>query len=437
MSTPPPGSLGAPFIGETLTFLRDPFEFTLDRTKQHGNIWKTRIMGDTVVFFAGPKAFSFFMDPENFTRQNGSPKFVQEVLHADAVPFLDGDRHRARKRLLLAAFTNEALDSYLPGIFRVLERFVTKWIVEGEKTIASDLNQAAFDIADLLFAAADPDISDTKLAADFTLLSSGAFAPPVNLPFTAYGKGLRARDRMRVYIKNAVATRDGAGSALGVLKTARGANGEQLSAAELEIELLHFYFAAHGGLRAALAWCLVVLGQHPELAARLRTEADGVLRDPAPTLAQIGQLAHARSVMREILRSYPIAFGTFIGIAKKDLEIDGFTIKAGWKGAGAIWPTLQDGAQFADPTAFKGDRLGDDAMKALPDGAFVPQGGGPSEGHRCPGESLVQTILPAFLGWFAKRYDLAFPAQNTSPHGGGLGPMPTDGVRVKITKRTA
>src|SRR3954463_3665817 len=110
--TSPPGSMGAPFLGESLAFLKDPFVFTLSRTQQHGNIWKTRLLGDTVVFFAGPKAFSFFMEPDNFTREAGSPKFMQELLHPDAVPFLDGDRHKARKRLLLSAFTDAAIESY-------------------------------------------------------------------------------------------------------------------------------------------------------------------------------------------------------------------------------------------------------------------------------------------------------------------------------------
>ena len=435
MSQPPPGSLGAPFVGEALQFLKDPFLFTLSRTQQHGDVWKTRILGDTVVFFAGPKAFSFFMDPANFTRESGSPKFMQELLHPDALPFLDGDRHKARKRLLMAAFTGEALDSYLPGIFRVLERFVTKWIVEGEKPVGPDLAQAAFDIADMLFAAADPDVSNTVGNRDFALLNKGAFSPPVNLPFTAYGKAVKARDRLRAYLKQQVATKDGKGSALGILKDARGPAGEHLSPEELEIELLHFYFAAHGGLCAALAWCLVVLGKHPEIVTKLRAEADGVLATTAPTLAQIKQLAQSRAVMREILRVYPIAPVTFLGVAKKDLELDGFGIKTGWKGAGAIWATLQDGKTFTDPTAFQADRLGDDKLKALPDGAFVPQGGGPFDGHRCPGEALIQTVMPAFLGWFTKRYDLMFPQQDVSPGGGGLGPMPKDGVRVKISKR--
>src|SRR5205085_3292822 len=139
---------------------------------------------------------------------------------------------------------------------------------------------------------------------------------------------------------------DGTGTALGVLQAARGPAGEALTPEELEIELLHFYFAAHGGLTAALAWALVVLGEHPDLAARLRAEAAGVLDHGAPTLAQTQQLALARAVSREVLRAYPIAPVTFLGVAKRDLELDGFTIRRGWKGAGAIWATLQDGETF-------------------------------------------------------------------------------------------
>ncbi len=433
MSQTPPGSMGAPYIGEALKFLKDPFAFTRTRTQQHGNIWKTRILGDTVVFFAGPKAFSFFMNPENFTRQSGSPKFMQDVLHKDAVPFLDGERHKARKRLLLAAFTDPALDTYLPGIYTVFLRFVEQWKGH-EQPIADDLSQLGFDVADYLFAASDPKTSNAQGAADFMIMNKGTFSPPINLPFTLYGKGLKARDRLRKYIKSQVG-KDGAGTALGVLKAARGPNGETLSTAELEIELLHFYFAAHGGLTAALAWLFVVLGEHPDLAKRLRHEADQVLGDGTPTLAQIRKLDAARAVSREVLRSYPIAPVTFMGVARRDLELDGYGIKAGWKGAGAIWATLQDGAAFKDPTAFRTDRLTDTGLAALPENAFVPQGGGPPQGHRCPGETLIQLLMPGFLGWFVKHYDLKFPQQDTAFGPGGLGPLPKSGVRVLITAR--
>jgi len=414
VSQPPPGSLGAPFVGEALTFLKDPFTFTLSRTRQHGNIWKTRILSDTVVFFAGSQAFSFFMDPDHFTRQNGSPKFLQDLLHPDAVPFLDGDRHKTRKRLLLTAFTDQAMESYLPGVFTVIQRFVDNWVREGEKPVAGDLSQLGFD---------------------FALLIKGTFAPPINLPVTAYGKAIRARDRLRVYLKKRVA-KDGKGSALGVLKGARGPNGEQLSTTELEIELLHFFFAAHGGLTAVFAWILTVLGERPELAAKIRAEADArLVAGKVPDLAQVRSLDLARAASREVLRSYPIAPVTFIGVAKKDLEFDGYLIRGGWKGAGAIWATLQDGTTFADPTAYKASRLDDGAVPALPKGAFVPLGGGPPDGHRCAGEALIQLLMPALFGWFTRNYELSYPQQDASPGGGGLGPLPKSGVRVKITRR--
>src|SRR5215471_3801201 len=368
MSQPPPGSLGAPFVGEALTFLKDPFTFTLSRTRQHGNIWKTRILSDTVVFFAGSQAFSFFMDPDHFTRQNGSPKFLQDLLHPDAVPFLDGDRHKTRKRLLLSAFTDQAMEGYLPGVFTVIQRFVDRWVREGEKPVAGDLSQLGFDIADVLFAASDPATSNVASATDFALMIKGTFAPPVNLPVTAYGKAIRARDRLRVFLKDQIA-KDGKGSALGILKGARGPNGERLSTAELEIELLHFFFAAHGGLTAVFAWILTVLGEHPELAGKIRAEADArLVAGKVPELAQVRSLDLARAASREVLRSYPIAPVTFIGVARKDLEFDGYSILQGWKGAGAIWSTLQDGTTFADPTAYKSNRLGDDAVRVLPKG---------------------------------------------------------------------
>ncbi len=425
--------MGAPFVGEALKFLKDPFLFTMERTKRHGNVWKTKILSDTTIFFVGPKAFSFFMDEANFTRENGSPKFLQALLDPDAVPFLDGERHKTRKRLLLSAFTKDALDSYLPAIFTIIERFVPQWTTEG--AVNADLGQLGFDIADYLFGASDPKVSNKEGAANFDKLNKGAFSPPIKLPFTAYGKAVKARDRFRAYIKNQIATASGNGTALGVLKAARGPKGEQLSPLELEIEMLHFFFAAHGGLTAAFAWALVVLGERPELAAKLRAEADTVLGDGSPTHAQVQQLTLARSVWREILRSYPIAPVTFIGVAKKDLELDGFHIRAGWKGAGAIWATLQDGSTFRDPTQFREDRLGDDAIAALPHNAFVPQGGGAPDGHRCAGEALTSLLVPAFLAWFTKRYDLTFPQQNTQPGGGGLGPLPRDGLRISVKRR--
>jgi retinoid hydroxylase len=437
MSRPsPPGSLGPPFLGETLQFLADPAGFTLSRTRRHGALWKTRILGDTVVFFAGPEAYSFFVDPEHFARAGAAPKAHRQLLHPDAVPFLDGERHLVRKRLLLRAFEDDQLDRYLPGLFTILRRFAARWTQQPAQPLADDLSQLGFDVADHLFAASDPSTSNPEGAADFALFLRGTLAPPVNLPFTAFGRALRARDRFRAYLARQLAGAHATtGTVLGALRAARGPEGEHLTADELEIELFHFFFAAHGGLTAALAWSLVTLGEHPELAARIRREADAELGAGLPTLAEVRRLRTARAVAREVLRVYPIAPFTFFGVATRDLELDGYRIRAGWKGAGAIWATLQDESVFADPAAFHGERLLDERFETLPANAYVPQGGGPIEGHRCAGEALVRLLMPAFLGWFTKHYDWSYPPQDAAPAGAGLAPLPRSGVRGAVTPR--
>ena len=432
----PPGSLGPPLLGETVPFLKDPAGFSLSRTRKHGNVWKTRLLGDTVVFFAGPEAYTFFMDPANFSRQNGTPNGIRELLHPEAVPFLDGDQHQRRKRLLMSAFTDDALEDYLPGVFTIFERAAGAWSSRGEQALADDLGQLCFDVANHLFAGSDANVSDRERAGDFSVLLEGVTALPVNLPVTAYGRAVRARDRLRTYLRDRIEADPGAtGTVLAALRTARGPQGEQLTDDELEIELLHFFVAGHGGLTAALAWLLVVLGEHPGLAQELRAEADEVLGDGHPTVAEVRELSIARRVSREALRSYPIVGVSQFGVATQDLEFAGYRIEAGWKAVGAIWPTLQDDSIFEDPAQFRPDRLDDDAFQALPENAYVPQGGGPPEGHRCGGEPLTQLLMTSFLGWFTKHYDWHYPTQDVSPAGNGLAPLPRSGVTGTVTPR--
>jgi cytochrome P450 len=430
---PPPGDMGLPLLGKMRELGGDPFGFTLDGTRKYGNVWKTRLLGKTVVFFAGPRAVSFFLDPSNFTRENATAKFIQALLHPDAVPFLDGEPHKRRKRLLLEAFTDPAIESYLPHVFSIFERYTTAWLGQ-ERAIGREVKQLVFDIVNVLFAGGDVRKTDYVLTDDFTKLVRGSFSPPINLPGTNYRKALEARDRLRAYFKKQVAENDGAGTALGVLKQARGPNGEQLSAHEIEIELLHFFFAATSALSAAVAWSIAVLGEHPELAARLRAEANRVLGDGTPTLAQIRQLTLANQVAREIVRVYPMTSTTFVGTALQDLEFDGFKINAGWKGIGLTWATLQDSGTYHEPSRFDPDRLNDEAMRALPKGAYVPMSGGPRDGHRCGGEEFVKAVLPGFIGWFVRDHDWTWPAQDLSPGPGGVGPLPKGGLRIHIRK---
>ena len=437
MATPPPGDLGLPFLGEALAFLKDPFAFVTERTRRHGAVWKTRILGDTVVFFTGPDGFRFFMNPDNFTRTKGSPPHLQELFHPDAVPFIDGDRHRKRKRLLNLAFTPEALAGYLPGLETLARRYLEAWSAMPEVALAPELGKLAFDAANVLFAGADPGVRDDAVARDFDLFIDGMFAPPVALPWTRFGQAKKARDRLRVYVKEAVARGgDERTSVLGRLRKATSPEGDRLSEDELRIELLHFFSAAHAGLAGVLAWTVVALGQHAAVRERASREVAEQAGQGAIDAAVIERLRYLAALSREVRRAFPIAPVTFFGVAVRDVEYGGLAIPKGWKGAGAIWTTLHDAAAFAEPDAFRPDRMADAAFAQLPDFAYVPQGGGPRDGHRCPGDLLIDLVVPQFAALLLRDYELSVPEQDVSPRPAGLGPLPKSGLRATLKRRS-
>ena len=46
-------------------------------------------------------------------------------------------------------------------------------------------------------------------------------------------------------------------------------------------------------------------------------------------------------------------------------------------------------------------------------------------------------VMPAFVAWFTRRYELTYPSQDSAPGPGGLGPLPRSGVRIAIAPRRA
>ena len=433
---PPPGRLGLPLIGQSLPFLRDPYGFTLERTRCYGPVWNARLLGETVTFFAGPEAFSVIADPENVTREGAVPPPFLELLHPDLLLFIDGEAHDRRKQELLHALTDERIDTYLPGLFVAIQRFTDGWADGQPRTLDRELHQLVFDLADHLFAASDPRVSDQALAAELTQFQAGTTALPVKLPFTRYGRALTARDRLREHIAEQIDRIDDTaeGTILHALATSQTDGADRPDPA-LVTDLFGLYFAMQSGLTAGLGWLLVALGQDPQLAGSIREEADDALGDGPPSVAEISALHQTRAICREVLRAYPVAPPfTMFAQTVRDLTVNGHHIPEGSKVVGAVWATLQDPTAFQDPARFDASRLTDAALTGPAADAFVPTSTGPMvRGHRCAGEGLVHQLLTGFTAWFMRHYDWDLRVQDTRPVR-GLSPLPRGGV-IGVTRR--
>src|SRR2546422_3726260 len=112
----PPGKLGLPLIGQTFTYLNNPFQFIEDRIADHGPVFKAGLMFKKAVVMAGPEGCERFIDASLIERDGAFPGFVEKLFGGKALPMQDGELHLRTKEIMLAAFTDQALASYLPAM---------------------------------------------------------------------------------------------------------------------------------------------------------------------------------------------------------------------------------------------------------------------------------------------------------------------------------
>lgn len=99
----PPGSFGLPWIGETLSFLRDP-NFIEKRQQRYGDLFKIHIFGRPTIIFIGTQANRFLFAKENQYFAATWPYSTRVLLGPASLAMQSGDIHRSRRKILAQAF---------------------------------------------------------------------------------------------------------------------------------------------------------------------------------------------------------------------------------------------------------------------------------------------------------------------------------------------
>src|SRR3954469_19106527 len=429
-----PAKFSLPLVGDTLSFVRDPAGFLQKRADELGPVFRISVFGKPTACFVGAEAFSILLDDENVGRAGANPPHVEELFNPEAVPFLDGQVHRRRKRLLMQAFTQEALQGYLPILGAVIDRYAEKWSKLGTFSWVPELNSMGFAIAAALFVGADPSRDDLRIEHDFAAFADGLLSLPIRLPGTRFSRALEARDRLHLRIERALDehTERLSSNVLSRLFAARD-GAEKLSRDELRIETFHF-FGAYAAVIGGLSFLATCLGRDRKVMAWAREE---VLEEAPSDLAAIRRLGYLDRVCKESRRVAPVLPITFFGKVKRECNFHGIRIPAGLQAVGCIGATLLDEGTWPDADRFDPDRWQNatDEQKR----AWIPHGGGlHAEGHRCAGEALATLMLQMFAARMLRRFDWTCPeGQDFSPTKGKIFATPAGGLRVRISLLSA
>jgi cytochrome P450 len=186
-------------------------------------------------------------------------------------------------------------------------------------------------------------------------------------------------------------------------------------------QMLTMLIAGHDTSTALLAWVFALLGQHPDVHARLVHELDESESGQTPPLLD--------QVIKETLRLYPpIHIGN--RIAAQDVTFgEGETIPSGSRMFYSIYLTQRDPAIWENPDQFQPERFA--RGRKTPPMSFVPFGGGP---RACIGAAFGQAEARIVVSQLLKTFDFQLITKNIHPHmGATLEPRP--GVLMKVTRR--
>ena len=183
-------------------------------------------------------------------------------------------------------------------------------------------------------------------------------------------------------------------------------------------QMLTMLIAGHDTTTALLAWTFALLGQHPELHARLVKEIDEVER--SPLLDQ---------VIKESLRLYPpIHIGN--RHVAREMDFREGKVPAGERLFYSIYLTQRDPAIWENAEEFCPERFAH-GKKTSPL-SYIPFGGGP---RVCIGAAFGQAEARTVLARLLQTYTFEFTHHKIHAHmGATLEPRP--GVRMKIMKRS-
>ncbi|NWT10566.1 CP26B protein, partial [Vireo altiloquus] len=341
-------------------------------------------------------------------------------------------------------FSHEALESYLPKIQLVIKDTLRAWSSNPEPiNVYHEAQKLTFRMAiRVLLGFRIPDEELGRLFEVYQQFVENVFSLPMDLPFSGYRRGIRARETLQKGLEKAIQEKlqntqgKDYADALDILIESGKEHGKELTMQELKDGTLELIFAAYATTASASTSLIMQLLKHPRVLEKLREELrskgilhNGCICEGSLRLDNINGLHYLDCVIKEVLRLFTPISGGYRTVLQT-FELDGFQIPKGWSVMYSIRDTHDTAPVFKDVDVFDPDRFGQGRSEDK-DGRFhyLPFGGGV---RTCLGKHLAKLFLKALAIELAStsHFELAtrtFPKITLVPvvH-------PVDGLKVKF-----
>ncbi|KAJ7980827.1 Abscisic acid 8'-hydroxylase [Quillaja saponaria] len=430
----PPGSMGWPYIGETLKlYTQNPDYFFSKRQQRYGNIFKSNILGCPCVMISSPEAAKTVLVSQAYLFKPTYPPSKERMIGPEAIFFHQGDYHSILRNLVQASFLPSALKGSVSHIEQIVMKMLSTWKNKKKVNTLQEMKSYAFEVAMISAFGDKMDNEMEGIKKLFLCLEKGYNSLPLDLPLTPYRRAIKARkilsETLRRLIERRRESRNYDGGLLGVLLGGKQQRLNELSDSQIADNIIGVIFAAHDTTASVLTWVLKYLHDNVDLLETVRKEHEGIRRK----LVEIGRgliwdntrhMPLTDRVIQETLRRASILSFTFRE-AVRDIEFQGYLIPKGWKVLPLFRCIHHSADLFPQPNIFDPSRF---EVPPRPN-TYMPFGNGV---HSCPGSELAKLEILILLHHLTISY-------RWQVLGGGDGiqygpfPVPKGGLRIKVT----
>ena len=364
--------------------------------------------GDAVKLSIGPKTLYFFNHPDHAKHvlADNSANYHKGIGYIQARRALgdglltsEGDLWRKQRRTIQPVFQHKRIVGQAGVVAEEAAKLVARLRThENGEPIALMHQMTELTLGVLGRTLLDADLSgfDTLGESFETVQDQAMFEMetmsmvPMWVPLARQLRFRVARQRLQRVVDQLVAQRQGrsgdsADDLLSRLITStRQEPDAHVGQQRMRDELVTLLLAGHETTASTLGWACYLIDQHPEVLARLRAEALGVLGDRPPVYEDLERLTYTAAVVAEVMRLYPPVWILPRQAVRSD-EVGGYHVPAG--ADVLICPyTMHRHPDFWDaPTRFDPDRFDRTIAAERPKYAYIPFGAGP---RYCVGNNL-------------------------------------------------
>ncbi|MEU9332215.1 cytochrome P450 [Streptomyces sp. NPDC048290] len=400
-----PGAL--PLAGHAAPLMRNAVEF-LASLSEYGDLVEVRL-GPTRAYVPCHPELVRRILADDHTFDKGGPFYKKaRELFGNSIGTCPQSEHRQQRRMLQPAFHRSRMERYASVMQEEIEELTRSWSA-GERIDSYDtMNRLTLrTIIRTQFSAHADDATVEDLRDAFETLSAGFFQwmffPEAlyRLPLPAHQRHRRALATLRGTVRRIVADYRSDERDHGDLLSLLIAAG--LSDLEIEEQIMTMLAGGSETVATTLTWALYLLDRHPEVARRVRAEADAVLEGRPAGWDDLPALPYTEQVVRETLRVQTPAW-LFTRATTAPVDFGGTGLP---KDAPILIspPAVHLNARvFPDPRRFDPDRWLPEARAAMPKGAFQAFSSG---ARKCIGDVYGMTESVIGLATIVNRWNAA------------------------------